>query len=160
MGGCHPGFKAVSGLCLRHFCSVARCVGSFLNTSSGAGGRSSFLQGRNLVMKRYKIWSSQGQPLNQLQAVAQEPLSSPHSGKGPFQVWSGRENLGLGVCVGYRWMDRQTEDLGFCSCSAINSYPPSLCYSFSPGNSAGDLVAQLCLQRALDPNRWEGQPRS
>ena len=121
MGGCHPGFKAVSGLCLRHFCSVARCVGSFLNTSSGAGGRSSFLQGRNLVMKRYKIWSSQGQPLNQLQAVAQEPLSSPHSGKGPFQVWSGRENLGLGVCVGYRWMDRQTEDLGFCSCSAINS---------------------------------------
>lgn len=81
----------------------------------------------------------QGQPLNQLQAVAQEPLSSPHSGKA-LQVWSGQRTWGW-ECVGYRWMDRQTEDLGFSSCSAINSYPPSLCYSFSLGNSAGDLVA-------------------
>ena len=159
MDGCHPGFGAISGLCLRHFCSVARCVGSFLNTSSGAGGRRSFLQRRNLVMERFKMWRSQGQPLNQLQAVAQEPLSPPHSGKGPFQVWSGWENFGLGVCAGYWWMDRRTEDLGLSCCSAINSDPQSLCYSFSLANSAGDLVTQLCLQRALDPNRWEGQLR-
>lgn len=159
-GWCRPGSEAISGLSLRHFCSVARCVASFLNTSSRAGGRSSFLQGRNLVMERCKMWGSQGQPLNQLRAVAQEPLSPPHPGKGLFQVWSGQENFGLGVCTGYWWVDRQTEDLGFSSCSAINSDPQSLCYSFSLANSAGDLVAQLCLQRALDLNRWEGQPRS